>query len=731
MERTLAPLRQTEAIFKTLASKALRGIVVSRLVNNKPTTLYANRTFCRMTRYSASEIKAVDPKIFFRPCDLKMLQRCYRARLAGNQSFSRYETCLVRKDKSTVPVEVTGTRTIWNGQPANLITFFDLSEMKKSYAANQENELRYRTLAESSPDIIFLIDRTGHVCYVNPRAAVYLRRRAPEIIGRQVKELFPRQAAIGYLKGIRSVFETGKPLFAIPGRLPHSGRWIETRLIPIQDAAGHITHVMGISRDVTRQFQAEEALKENAELFRLLTTNSFDGVNICAFNPRTRQRRLVYSNARYVKISGYSCKALKQARDLNALVTLHAAKSERKRYYRCTLHGIPYSGVASWNRPDGRPNTYEWTAIPYKKDGRYFILGIDRDITKRQAIETALRLSEEKFSRAFMVSPIMIVITTLKEGRIIDVSIAAQRVSGYTRQELIGRRMVDVKIWRHPADRRRMRRALRRTGTIHDMEFQFQNKAGNPVWVSLSANIIEIHNERCVLSILRDITERKHFEAERRQLPIRILEAQEKERHAISAMLHDHLGQLLTLAKMEVHSVRSADDESRRRRKNAVKHIGKALVSIRNIAMTLRPPMLDDLGLEVALETLVEDVAHSCRLRVTLTRQGPLPVLDASQKTCLYRVLQEALNNAVRHSKGSRIRVTLRTHASHIYLQVEDNGQGFHAKDKGHRPGLGMLGMQERLANCGGHLQVQSQPHKGTVLTAVLPLSPSTSGVSS
>ncbi len=846
MERAFPALRETVKYFTALSTHASYGLIVSHLVNHKAVTVYVNRAFCRMVGYAPSEIKTIDTDAFFRPCDLPLQHRRYFRGLKKGVPFSRYETILVKKDKAEIPVEVTEIRTTWNGRPANLLTIVNLSSIKKTEAIKQEQENRYKALAESSPDMIYLISQSGRVLYVNPRAAAYLRRSKQQICGMELRAVFPPEIAARYLRSIRSVFRTGKPLFAPVESLPGSTIRIETQLIPMRAADGRITSVMGVSRDVTRQYRAEKATKASADLFRLLIANSFDGINICSFDPATWRRRLISCNSRYVKMSGYSLNALKQARDLNELTTPHAPRREWKRHKRFIIQGIPFTGVTSWNRPDGQPNAYEWTALPFRKDGRYFILGIDHNITKRQADETALRLSEEKFAKAFIASPNVMVVNTIKEGRVLDVNIAAQRLSGYTRRELIGRRVDDLKIWRDMADRQRMLRTLRRKGAVRDMECQLQNKAGKPLLVSLSAQPIEIQNDRCllaimrditqerqlqqalktsetkfakafkaspdmitittlndgrfidvnsaflrtlgyryseiigkrseeldiwsspkerwrwlselrhtghlrdfqlqyrqrrgpqrwvsisaefitidnqpcILSVIRDITDHKRLDIERQRLTARIQEAQENERQNISTTLHDHLGQLLTMAKMETHSIRPSDDDSRRCQANAAKHIHEALASIRSMAMMLRTPILDDLGLAMAMKALVEDVARAYHLRATLTHRGQLPVLSMQQKVCLYRVLQEALTNAARHSGSKRIWVTLKADAAKVSVQIKDNGCGFNQAHLQTNHGLGLAGMRERLVQYGGHLNIASRPHQGTVLTAVCP----------
>jgi PAS domain S-box-containing protein len=133
------------------------------------------------------------------------------------------------------------------------------------------------------------------------------------------------------------------------------------------------------------------------ELLRLALERVSDGVNICEFDPRTTKRRLLFANDRYVEMSGYTREELESAEDLNVLAEVDPACYDPGFFYECTLKGEPYRGVASWKRPDGKENVFEFSAVPIKLGERHIMLGVDRDVTAQRTALAELQRSEERY----------------------------------------------------------------------------------------------------------------------------------------------------------------------------------------------------------------------------------------------------------------------------------------------------------------------------------------------
>jgi signal transduction histidine kinase len=208
--------------------------------------------------------------------------------------------------------------------------------------------------------------------------------------------------------------------------------------------------------------------------------------------------------------------------------------------------------------------------------------------------------------------------------------------------------------------------------------------------------------------VLSTITVRRvvRLEEETRALSAQLLKAQEEERRSIARELHDEVGQALNAALLE-----AGTGPARSRLEDAV-------AAIRRIALSLRPSMLDDLGLLPGLEWQAREIGntHGLHVEVAADAAGDLP--DA-HRTCIFRVAQEALRNSARHAKARRAVVGIERESGLVALRVEDDGRGF---TPSRTRGMGLLGMEERVAQLGGVFRVTSGPGRGTVVRAELPL---------
>jgi signal transduction histidine kinase len=213
-------------------------------------------------------------------------------------------------------------------------------------------------------------------------------------------------------------------------------------------------------------------------------------------------------------------------------------------------------------------------------------------------------------------------------------------------------------------------------------------------------------------------------EQELRRLSRSLVQAQEVERKFISRELHDALGQMLTAQGMELSSLESMRDDPARF--NAllkdVRTLNKELLaSVRDLAMGLRPSMLDDIGLLPALEWHARQFSRRVKIPVTVDAVGDLRELPESHLTCIYRAVQEALTNCARHSEANRIAIEIATVNDEVLVTVKDDGKGFDVA-KSTRSGLGLLGIQERVQELNGLLSIRSTVGKGTTLSLKLPL---------
>jgi signal transduction histidine kinase len=214
------------------------------------------------------------------------------------------------------------------------------------------------------------------------------------------------------------------------------------------------------------------------------------------------------------------------------------------------------------------------------------------------------------------------------------------------------------------------------------------------------------------------------------EFSFRLIESQEAERKRIAAELHDGLGQELLLIKNRLQMI-NAESEQPVMIRNQVEEISKttsrAIADMRAISAALRPSALEHIGLTKAIEWMVEQVETTSKMKVEKSLENIDGLLRAEQEIHLFRIVQEGLNNVIKHSSASEATLEIARQAQGIEMSLFDNGRGFDVKQISPSPGgagLGLTGLAERARVLGGTLDILSAPGRGTRLTVLIPLSP-------
>ena len=212
---------------------------------------------------------------------------------------------------------------------------------------------------------------------------------------------------------------------------------------------------------------------------------------------------------------------------------------------------------------------------------------------------------------------------------------------------------------------------------------------------------------------------------ELQQLSARLVDAQETERRAISRELHDEVGQALGLLLMDAGRLSNQlgpSDEKGQEIVRSIKTVAERTVqTVRSMALLLRPSMLDDLGLVPAVEWYAREMSRRGETEVEVRAENISDTLSDPLKLCVYRMVQESLNNASRHAHAKNVTVDLKQSANSISVKIEDDGSGFDPK---RTRGMGLLGMEERVKRLGGTITIESRPGTRTIIRAELPVEP-------
>jgi len=225
--------------------------------------------------------------------------------------------------------------------------------------------------------------------------------------------------------------------------------------------------------------------------------------------------------------------------------------------------------------------------------------------------------------------------------------------------------------------------------------------------------------------IATDVTELKDAQNQLRRLSARIMDGQEEERAAIARELHDELGQMLTALRMEsvwlYNHLKENDPPAGERASAMSELIDKTIDEVRGMALSLRPKVLDDLGIIDTLEWYTTEFEKRSGIAAIFKTRN-VPPIDRILSTAIYRIVQEALTNVARHSHAAHVEIMLQTEGDLLTLSIKDNGCGFGEKEPLKSEGLGIAGMRERVNLAGGLLDIQSRTGEGTHVMVTVPL---------
>jgi len=343
--------------------------------------LYVNDAVCQTTGYSREELYSM--KIYELDPDFdpaRWEQHVADLRENKKQLFQTRHRC---KDGVILDVEISSVYVTRGREEYSFCFVRDITERKRIEAALRESEARYRSLAEVSQDIIFLIDREDRVLYINPQASDFLQKPADAVIGKPRSANFPADISSHQYQALRQVFATGQPIRSEgPMAVRDDVRWFDHALVPIRDAKGQVVSVLGVSRDITKRITAEREQRQNEQTNRFIAEHSVDIINrlspecICTYTSPSVTTRLGYTTQ---EVLGKSVLELVHPDDLPGvmkdLAEIHRSGKEIvTSTFRFRHKGGHYLWFESTTRivRDGSGNVKEF-------------LSISRDITGRNA----------------------------------------------------------------------------------------------------------------------------------------------------------------------------------------------------------------------------------------------------------------------------------------------------------------------------------------------------------
>jgi len=715
-----------------------------------------------------------------------------------------------------------------------LLVVTDETEATRAEQALRASEERYRTLAESSPDAIFILNQDGKVQYVNSTAAASWRRKAEELIGLSQAELFPPETAKHNVATLAEVFKTGKPVCRDePLSIPTGDQWVETRLAPLYGEQGAVVSVMGVRRDITERKRTDRELAEALDLnqkmiaaatmgfaaykasgecvfanealakavggsvsevvqgnFRLLASWRKSGLLKLAEEALSKNQARsgeIHSQTRFGKDVWMDCQvapfvsngqphlllmalditqrkkaedALKEAQRLQKAILDNLPdpvwlKDVKGRFLACNqalarVYGQPMEAIIGKSTSDFLPDEaarltrqdrevirsrqsimvdapirdaqgqVRWfetikSALLNERGEVSGMVGAAREVTQRKQAEDALKMQslilQNMAEGALLIGP---------DQTILFANSALEAAFGYEPGELIGKSVAVLNAWPEPETARfnqQVSRTARRDG-LWIGEYQNRRKDGTLFTSEARISLLDLGGQIHYVTVQQDITDRKRLERQ-------ILEISDREQARIGQDIHDGLCQHLVSLAFDANSLEQKLTAQRRPEAETARRLAdfldQAISESRQLSRGLFPVRLEKEGLAPALDELAKATRDRFKLQCRFDGKGPGAVENSAIATHLYRIAQEAVTNAVKHSRARSVRICLRDHAVQLELRVEDNGTGFPSAAQKQSKGMGLHIMEYRARMIGGTLHLKSTRRGGTVVSCCVP----------
>ncbi|NLF72714.1 MAG: PAS domain S-box protein [Candidatus Anammoximicrobium sp.] len=638
----------------------------------------------------------------------------------------------------------------------------DVTEHDQLVHALRASERQYRQLAESMTDYVFLADHQGTLQYVNRSAAECFGVPPTTLHGKHQHDLFPPDLVSFHLASIQRVVQSGAPIEvdeAIP--LGPDTVWLNVRLIPLRDERGQVASVMGVCRDISDRRRAEETRRQaHQKLEREVKRRTADlrraneqlqhevEVRRQAENRLSIFERFAEAagqifwmadlDTRITYVNAFGCLLLGDRPDQiqgRSFLDFYG-ESERKRLETDVLPQVladgKWTGETAISTPAGihLEGLQHLFLVRDNQAGELRFATVVTDITSLRAAQEALRHSEERYRTLVEACPDAVVMFD-PEPRVTFASQRALELYGVDAPtQLIGRRLDELIA---EPERPRLRAnlpGLLQEGTRRTVEYTLCRHDGTAFAGEISAAVVRDTQGRplVLIAVIRDVTERRlvheALEQERQNL-WHMLRSSDHERQLISYEIHDGLAQELAGALLQLQSFEYQRDRNPERAQEAFEAglaaLRQAHFEARRLIGRVRPPILDEYGIDAALSHLVAEKSRTAEPRLEYECHVAFNRLAPILENTLYRIAQEALSNACKHSGSREVRMSLSQEGESVCLAIRDWGVGFDPQTVA-RQRFGLRGIQERTRMLGGQLTIDSEPGQGTWIRVVLPL---------
>jgi PAS domain S-box-containing protein len=498
-------LREEKEHFRSLTEKLPLGLA---LVSREGIYKYVNPAFTKIFGYTLADIPTGRDwfqRAFPDPARRKKAVRAWRdelskASVGQGRSRSFEVACL------DGAVKVVELRTVTLGNGDWLVLYEDVSERERAAQALRASEEKHRALFAGANDAIFLM-KDYRFIECNPKTLEMFACRREDIIGRTPLAYSPhtqpgggdsRRLALERMDAALA----GQPQFFEWRHLRGNGEPFDAEVsLNCLELEGE-AHILAMVRDVTERKKAQLALAESEEKFSKLFRHSPVWVVLATLE----EGRYLEVNQAFLDQTGWTREEVigRTAADLS----IRPDPTERNHVIQSIRQqGAVHNLEVKRRTKDGRILTMLYSGDIIEVGGKEYLLSLVQDITERKSVERALKASEEKFSKLYMASPVWMSLSSVEEGRYLEVNQAFEQVTGYSRREVVGRTSLELGMWPDPGQRRKIVDKLAQEGALHQFPVTFRVKSGELRDFLWSAEVVNIDDEPVLISVLLDVTD--------------------------------------------------------------------------------------------------------------------------------------------------------------------------------------------------------------------------------
>ena len=723
-------LRENEERLRTIIEASLDAIIA---VNAEGQLVLFNGAAQELFQYSEEEALNQPANILLREEIGKIHQE--RLKRFLNKGVGqcghigrRTEKLFRRKDGSLFEAEVSMSGGRLDGLRLVVLAIHDITSRKQTEKALQESEIKYRNIFNDAILGIYQTTTDERFLSANPALARMCGYNTPEELIDHVTatQMYVNSEDRKTFKGILSREGVVEKFETQLHKKNGETIWVSINAHIVKDGQGNITHYEGTIEDITERKRAEETL--------LLIRNAVESASD-AIGMSDPQGHHFYQNKSFTNLFEYTAEELEAAG--GGQVAFSSSDTARE-VFDAIMNGRSWSGETEMTSKSGRRFPVFLRADAIKDDVGKIIsaLGTFTDITERKRMEEALRESEER--HRILTEKTIAGIYLIQNWLLKYVNPKFCEMHGYARDELIDKLGPLDLVVEEEREFLKDKIQQRLSGEHESEQFsiRIRRKDGEIRFLEVFSSYAQYAGKPAVLGTCIDVTEArranetiKRSQKELRSLTAYLQNVREEEGMRIAREIHDELGQSLTGIKIDISWLKKklADivkptDPIQAKIDSLLTLTESTIATTRELSLSLRPGILDDLGLVTAINWQLKRFQEKTGIICMFQSDIAEATIPADYSTVLFRISQECLANISRYADATKVKITFTGEGESLVLEIEDNGKGITTEQIRNPLSLGILGMRERIMGLNGRFSIKGTPKKGTKVRVELPI---------